>query len=261
MDARIDNALQLVRTMCSVRATTQDLRDLAERECAREQNLVRASVKIKDALEAQEAYYEERVRRTQEVSTRDQLYARSERICGAVRTCEESSRQEEARLRRLAEGRPVVYTDREGVATTIYYRKARAGAGEERERDAKKTAEKEGLRARHREIATKLRRMQMEPTPRVPTMPAPRTLGDEDYEIYLRAFQRHRDTERANERRRHAMAKMEKERTTIERRLRQPDGGCGADAWEGGKRERREQEYATMAKQRKVSHAAKTTVQ
>jgi hypothetical protein len=263
MGDRVDHVLQLVHALCSVRATTHDLRELASRECARERNIVRAAVKTKDALEAKAGYYEDRMWRTQEMSTSDRLLEMSRGQRGEAQACDEGARQgarqDAVRLRRLAEGRPVAHTGRDGVMTTVWYRKVRPGAADGRARGRAAGAQKEALQRRHREIATKLHRMQMEATPRVPPMPVPRTVGDDDYELYLTAFQRHMDTARANKRRRVDMTKLEEERVAIERRLRTRETVSEADAWEEEKKVAGDEGYARMARKRKMSHVEKMT--
>ena len=108
--------------MCSVHVTTEDIRELAMRTCAFERNPVRAAVKIKDALEERADYYEARVRRTQEMTTRDMLYERSGRMESEGGGEGGGRREEAVRLRRLAEGLPVTHRDASGATTKIHYR-------------------------------------------------------------------------------------------------------------------------------------------
>lgn len=254
MTDAVDHALAMVRAMCSVRVTTDDIRELAVRTCACERNTVRAAVKIKNALEERADYYEARVRRTQEMTMSERLYERSgrmEREGGGERG---GRREDAARLRRLAEGLPVTVEDSSGATTKIYYRPGRAW-GEGRA-SAKREREAESLKKRHTEIMKKIERVRTEPTQRVPTMPDPRTLGDKDYEIYLRAFQKYRDTVRGNERQREEMRKMQEEREGIEKRLREIRGAESAgDRWEREKRRRGEERYTEMGKERRAKHA------
>lgn len=249
----VDHALEMVRAMCSVLVTTEDIRELAVRTCALERNTVRAAVKIKDALEEKADYYEARVRRTQEMTTSDRLYERSGRMERGGGGEGGGRREDAVRLRRLAEGLPVAHHDASGT-TEIHYRPGRAW--KEGRASAKRDREAESLKRRHAEIMTKIGRVRMEPAERVPTMPDPRTLGDKDYEIYLRAFQKYKDTVRGNKRKREEMRKMQEEREGIEKRLREIRGADSAgERWEEEQRKRVEEGYTELGKERRAKHA------
>ena len=102
----------------------------------------------------------------------------------------------------------------------------------------------------------KIGRVRMEPSERVPTMPDPRTLGDKDYEIYLRAFQKYNDTVRLNKRKGEEMRKMQEEREGIEKRLREIRGAESVgDKWEREKRTRVEEGFTKLGKERRAQHA------
>ena len=248
------DAVQTARRMCfDIPVTTADLRALGERVVASEPHPVRAALAIKNEIERNAAHYERRAVETQAPSASATLTERSMTLAQRAEAdaAAERDRVEAVRLERLAKGLPVAHTDSDGCVTTIYYRPG------QRDRDA---VDARGLRERHARVTGVLLRMRAETAPRVPTMPTPRTLGDEDHECYLAALRAHKDAVRAGAARRARMAELERERCALEAQLRAASTRS-SQAWAAAGRSRAREEHARLAKRRKSEHQGRTGTQ